>query len=105
MKKGEDNKDRMYQDRIEKVEGGTFTPLIFTTKGARSYKTAKTITKLAAKITSKRKEKMSDTVKKLSQELSFVFLKSELACIRGTRKKRGYVNSNVNNNTGLIDTL
>ena len=39
-------------------------------------------------IANKRKEKTGETIKKISQELSYAFLRSELACIRGARKQR-----------------
>ena len=88
MKKAEENKERVYKDRIESVEGGAFIPLIFTTKGARSYKTAKTISKIGAMIANEWKEITGATIKKISQELSYAFLRSELTCIRGARKQR-----------------
>ena len=87
MKRAAENKERVYKERIENIEGGAFIPLIFTTKGARSYKTAKTISKIGARIANKRKESTSETIKKISQELSYAFLRSELACIRGSRKQ------------------
>ena len=31
----EDGKDRAYKERIEKVEGATFIPMIFTSRGAK----------------------------------------------------------------------
>ena len=68
MKKSEERKEQMYKDRIENVDGGTFIPLIFTTKGARSYKTSKTITKLGSMIAIKKKERMCETIKKSSDQ-------------------------------------
>ena len=85
MKKAKDKKERLYKDRIQNVEGGASVPLIFTTKGARSYQTSKTIAKLRAMIASEKKETTSETIKKLPHELSYAFLRSELACIRGEK--------------------
>ena len=96
MKKAEVKKERLYKDRIQNVEGAAFVPLIFTTKGARSYQTSKTIAKVGAMIASKKKETTSETIKKLSQELSYAFLRSELACIRGARKRRNIDNNTIN---------
>ena len=76
MNRAEEKKVRVYKERIENVEEGAFIPLIFTTKGARSYKTAKTISKIGARIAYKRKESTSETIKKISQELSYAFLRS-----------------------------
>ena len=66
MKRAEENKQRLYKQRIESVEGGPFITLIFTTKGARSYKTAKTISKIEAMIANKRKKNTGETIRKIS---------------------------------------
>ena len=88
MMRAEERKDQLYRNRMENVDGGNFIPLIPTTRGARSYKTAKTISKLGSMIANKKKEHVSDTVRKLSQELSLCLLRAELSCVRGTRKEK-----------------
>ena len=57
--------------------------LVFTSKGARSRKTARAISKIATKIAAKLKEDKEAVVKRISTQLSFLFLKIELACIKG----------------------
>ena len=87
--KAEDGKDRAYKERVEKVENASFIPIIFTSKGAKSKKTARAISKIATKISTTRKEEdKGDIVNRISTDLSFLFLKMELACIRGHRKSR-----------------
>ena len=62
MKRAEERKDQMYRERVENVDGGNFIPLIISTKGARSYKTSKTISKLGSLIANKKREQMSETI-------------------------------------------
>ena len=82
----EHNKNRAYKKRVEKVENAAFIPLIFTSRGARSKATGKS--NIVNKIAAKRKEEKSEVSKGLLTELSFIFVKMELACITGHRKPR-----------------
>ena len=88
MRKTEDAKDRLYKERLQKVENLSFNPLIFTTKGAKSRKTSRAIAKIATQIAIKRKEEKHEVSSRIATELSFLFLRMELACIRGRRKPR-----------------
>ena len=94
LKNAHNNKELLYKERIESIEGGTFIPLIFTTKGARTLQTAKPISSLAARTAAKRKISTSQVMRGWSQELSFIFLKSELACVRGIRRKHQTIHPN-----------
>ena len=107
MKKAEEKKEKMYKERIESIDGGTFIPLIFTAKGARTFKTAKTISSQARRSADKRKININDTMKSWSQEMSFFFLKAQLACVRGSRKRahaNGRTQDSSNNSFGMLDT-
>ena len=55
MKKAEEGKERSYKERLQKLENASFIPIIFTSKGARSRKTAKALTKIANQMALKRK--------------------------------------------------
>ena len=50
----EDGKERAYGERNEKVEGATFIPMIFTSRGAKTKRTSKALAKIVAKIATKR---------------------------------------------------
>ena len=91
----EEGKDSSYKERIEKVEGATFIPMIFTSRGAKTKRTTKALAKIVAKIAKKRGRENSVVAKSISTDLSFILLKMELACIRGHRQKR---TTNYNNN-------
>ena len=88
MKKAEERKDKLYKQRVQTVENGIFCPLIFTTKRARTMKSSKVIRKISSKIASKRGEKTNEVSKRISTDLSYLFLRAELACIRGSRRPR-----------------
>ena len=88
MKKAEEGKERSYKERLQKVENASFVPIIFTSKGARSRKTAKALTMIANKIALKRKEERQVVANRMATDLSFLFLRMEMVCIRGRRKPR-----------------
>ena len=88
LKKAEQGKDKLYRERVEKVENATFIPMIFTTKGAKSTKTSRALSRLANKIAKNTKEKKQEVASKIATDLSYIFLKMELACIRGGRAPR-----------------
>ena len=93
LTKAEKGKDRTYKERIEKVEGATFIPMIFTSEVAKSRKTPKALAKILAKLATKRCQENSAVAKSGSTDLSFIFLKMELACIRGHSKARASNNN------------
>ena len=53
LKNAELGKVRAYKERIENVENGTFIPLVFTSKGAKSRRSTSAIAKLVTKIATK----------------------------------------------------
>ena len=93
LEQAEDEKDQKYKTRIEDVENGTFYPVVFTTKGKRSRKCSMVIRKLVSKIAIKRKQPTYLISQAISTDISFLLLRSEIACVRGNRRPR----SNPNN--------
>ena len=88
LENAEDEKDKKYKQRIEDVENGTFYPVVFTTKGKRSRKCSLVIRKLVSKIAIKRKQPTYLISQAISTDISFLLLRSEIACVRGNRKPR-----------------
>ena len=86
IQRAEESKNRSYKQRVEKVENASFIPIIFTSRGAKSKNTMRTISKIATKIATKRNEERGIVAKRLATDLSFIFLRMELACIKGHRK-------------------
>ena len=93
LKKAEEGKDRAYKERIEKVENGLFVPLVFTSKGGKSRRCSRTIATIVTKLALKRTQEKSHVAKAIATDLSFIFLRMELACIRGNRKTRSEINA------------
>jgi hypothetical protein len=93
LERSEEEKGKADKQRIEDVENGTFYPVIFTTKGRRSRKCAMVMKKLAAKIATKRKQPVYQIAQSMSTDISFLLLRSEIACIRGNRRPRSSHNN------------
>ena len=85
MKTKEINKKNEYNTRIMEVEHGTFTPLIFSVKGAIGQECRSFHKILANKISEKRGERYEEVTRMIRIKLSFLITKSALACIRGSR--------------------
>ena len=81
---------------MEKVENASFIPIIFRSEGAKSKKTTRAISKIATKTAMKWNEYKGVFTKRISTDISFLFLKMELACIRRHRKSK----AETNNGTG-----
>ena len=93
LEHAEEEKCKKYKQRIEEVENGTFYPVIFTTKGRRSRKFSVVVRKLVSKIAIKRKQPTYQISQAIATDISFLLLRSEIACVRGNRRPR----SNPNN--------
>ena len=61
--------------------------MIFSRRGAKSKKTAKAISKLANKIANKTKEQRHAVSTRINTDLSFILIRLELICLRGSRRK------------------
>ena len=85
MKTKEVNKKNEYNTRIMEVEHGTFTPLIFSVKGAIGQECRSFHKILANKISEKTGERYEEVTRMIRIKLSFLITKSALACIRGSR--------------------
>ena len=86
-KENEEEKKRMYNDRIMNIERGTFTPLIFLTSGGMSKECRQFNNKLAEKLARKKDERYADVVRHIRTKLRFAMLKATLISIRGYRGK------------------
>ena len=85
LKKHEREKKRLYNDRIMNIEGGSFTPLVFTIKGVMGPECAVYHKHLADRIAEKTGENYSKVISYIRTKLSFIILRSALLCIRGSR--------------------
>ena len=85
LSKHEKEKKRLYNNRIMNVEHGTFTPLVFSVTGGEGPETSTFHKYLASKISQKSEERYERVLTLIRCKLSFLILRSVLACIRGSR--------------------
>ena len=78
-------KQRAYGERIQHVDQGSFTPLVFTTSGGMGPKAKCFYSRLAEIISEKKQQPRSHIVAWMRCRLSFSLLRSALLCLRGTR--------------------
>lgn len=78
-------KIRAYGERIQHVDQGSFTPLVFTTSGGMGPKAKCFYTKLADTMAERKHQPRSHVVAWMRCRLSFSLLRSALLCLRGTR--------------------
>ena len=83
----EREKKNEYNNRVINVEGGTFTPLVYTVFGTVGKECDKFYKHLCQKIANKCNEKYDDIINWVRCKVSFLCLKSCIMCLRGTRVK------------------
>ena len=84
-KRNESEKIRAYGERIQQVDQGSFTPLVFTTSGGMGPKAKPFYARLAELLADKKQQPKSYIVAWMRCRLSFSLLRSALICLRGTR--------------------
>ena len=84
----EQEKKRLYNERILQVDHGTFTPLVFSSFGGMSFECNRFYKRLGEMIAEKRDVSQSMTMCWLRTKLSFSLLRTALLCIRGSRSIR-----------------
>ena len=81
----EDEKKRAYNHRIQEVEHGHFTPLIFSTTGGMSKECDRFLKKLSERLSLKTQQSYSDTIGYVRRRLRIELLRTALIAIRGHR--------------------
>ena len=84
----ENDKKRLYSSRVLEVEGGTFTPLVFTITGAMSDECQRYHSHLAVLLAVKKQESYASTITWMRARVSFAILRPALVCLRGSRTRR-----------------
>ncbi|KAG0722681.1 hypothetical protein GWK47_044061 [Chionoecetes opilio] len=83
--RNEQEKIRAYGERIQHVDQGSFTPLVFTTSRGMGPKAKCFYSRLADVMAEKKHQPRSPVVAWMRCRLSFSLLRSALLCLRGTR--------------------
>ncbi len=84
----EGDKKREYGERIREVEHGSFTPLVFTTRGGMGQEATVVVRKLADDLALKCNESYSRVVSWMRCCLAFSLARSAIRCVRGSRSIR-----------------
>ena len=91
----ENQKKRMYNDRILNVEKATFSPLVFTTTGGMGPECARMNKRIAELISEKKGEKYGQVMQYIRTRLRFALLRCTLVAIRGVRGRTTSKDSHV----------
>ena len=81
-------KKREYSQRINQVERGTFTPLVFSSTGSCDKETTVVLKKTAGMVAEKTGQEYSHVFSLLRVRIAFDLIHSSLRCLRGTRNYR-----------------
>ncbi|XP_050708600.1 uncharacterized protein LOC126993508 [Eriocheir sinensis] len=84
-RRNEHEKNRAYEERIQNVDQGSFTPVVFTTSGGMGPRAQSFYARLAETLADKKQQPRSSVVAWMRCRLSFSLLRSALVCLRGTR--------------------
>ena len=83
----ENEKKRVYNERILEVEKSSFTPIVFSTTGTMGREAERFYRRLAVLLSGKTKQTIPDAVRYIRQRLSFCLLKTLIVSLRGYRGK------------------
>ena len=105
-RRNESEKTRAYEERIQNVDQGSFTPLVFTTSGGMGPRARAFYSRLAEVMAEKKKQPRSSVVAWMRCRLSFSLLRSALLCLRGTRSstRRSMVEANMDFEATVVDS-
>jgi hypothetical protein len=78
-------KKRQYEERINKVDNGSFTPMIMSSFGGMGPEMSIALKYLAARLAEKEGSEYSVTVGVLRARFSFAAARTSLVCLRGSR--------------------
>ena len=84
----ERSKRREYQQRIIEMDGGSFTPLVFSTSGGMGKSASTFYRRLASLMAEKHNQTYANTMKWIRCQLNFSLIRSSIMCIRGSRIHR-----------------
>ena len=87
-RRNEQEKKREYNQRVQEVVAGVFTPLVFSTSGGMGKESSVFYKRLANFLSTKRDMPYSRTMGWLRCRLNFALLRSAILCIRGSRSTR-----------------
>ena len=88
FKSNESQKKKSYNERVVRIEHGSFTPIVLSAMGGFGRETAKFTTRLIEKISEKKDLMNSVVANFVRTKISFELVKAQVMCIRGSRTLR-----------------
>ena len=88
--KQEQEKKKLYNERVLQVQHGTFTPLVFSSMGGMARECDILFSKLAAKVAEKRDINESEATTFIRTKLSFALVRATHLCLCGSRSWKRY---------------
>ena len=88
----ENEKERQYSRWVLEVEQGSFTPLVFTSRGGMADECKRFHSRLAEQLALKKGDDYATTISWIRAKVSFAILRSAFLCLRGTRRKTRVAN-------------
>ena len=85
FKQNEKIKKTAYNDRVIKIEHGSFTPVVFSSFGGSGLETSRFVSRLVEKVSQKKNMDKSVVANYLRTKVSFELVRSQVAMIRGSR--------------------
>ena len=89
FEKNEKEKKTKYNQRVIDVEHGSFTPIVLSAYGGCSRETERFLSNLILKISEKRDVPQSVIANYIRTKISFILVRAQGLCIRGSRKPWG----------------
>ena len=88
FRSNETTKNREYNNIVIQVEHGSFTPVVLSSLGGFGHETSRFVSKLIEKIATKKDLERSVVANYVRTKLSFELVRSQVACVRGSRQLR-----------------
>ncbi len=85
FQENESGKKKAYNARVVRVEHGSFTPVVLSSYGGYGRETSRFVSQLVEKIAAKKNLEKSVVANTLRKKVSFELVRSQIACIRGSR--------------------
>ena len=88
FKAQENQKKKSYNERVIKIEHGSFTPVVLSAFGGAGRETGFFLSKLAEKISEKHDIHKSKVSNYIRTKISFELVRAQCECLRGSRSRR-----------------
>ena len=88
FRSNESTKKKEYNNRIIQVEHGSFTPIVMSSLGGFGIETSRFVSRLIEKLSTKKDMEQSVVANYVRTKISFELIRSQVACIRGSRQLR-----------------